>query len=274
MPTKIGAKSTKRWQLAVVGTGPNGEVIKLNNYTDVELCNHGFNMYCEMFAAPTGYWLTHCDNYSYITREELSSTTVVYNVNVKDNHQEVARNLARLFKSEKVTNHLELARDDVFFKALKENGFELELSHQMMIMDITNYAPNFSHDARTSITVVRTCDDLKHWMEVNEYGWLYSEQEWIEINALDSVTMYLARYDGVPAAAMLTITDGSACIELINTLPDYRQKGLATAMIKTALSDLRAKGISKVTVQTDAVKLFEGIGFSIVCDKYVARYTA
>ena len=251
---------------------PEKKTTDTSKYTDVELCNHGFNMYCEMFAAPTGYWLTHCENYSYVTRNELSSTTVVYNVNVKDNHHEVAHSLAQLFESQKVSNHLELARDDIFFEALKENGFTMELSHQMMIMDITDYISYFSHDAGTSISVVQNCDDLRHWIAVNEYGWLYSEQEWTEINSLDNVTMYLAWYDGVPVSAMLTISDGSACIELINTLPDYRQKGLATAMIKVALSDLKNKGISKVTVQTDATKLFEGIGFSVVCDKYVAKY--
>ena len=246
--------------------------VDISNYTDVELCNNGFNMYCEMFAIPTGYSITHCRNYSYVTRAKLSSTTIVYNVNVNDNHHEVARNLAQLFESKKVTNHLELARDEVFFEALKENGFTMELSHKMMIMDIRDYIPNFSHDGRVCISVVKNCDDLRHWIDVNEYGWLYSEHEWAEINAQDNITMYLARYDGVPASAMLTINNGSACIELINTLPDYRQKGLATAMIKDALSDLKNKGIFKVTVQTDAAKLFEGIGFSVVCDKYVAKY--
>jgi len=83
--------------------------------------------------------------------------------------------------------------------------------------------------------------------------------------------MYLARYSSVPAASMLTISDGSACIELLHTLPDYRKKGLASVMIKQALSDLKAQGVSKVTVQTGAVDLFAKIGFSVVCSKYIAR---
>ena len=248
-----------------------GKEAGVKTYTDVDLCNHGFDMYCKMFAAPTGYSITHCENYSYVTREELSATTVVFNVNVKENHHEVARSLAKLIESEKVSNHLELVKDDAFFDALKENGFTMELSHQMMIMDIADYTPDSRHNAGACISVVQSREDLRHWIAVNEYGWLYSEQEWAEINALDNVTLYLARYGGVPASAMLTIIDGSACIELINTISDYRQKGLATAMIKVALCDLKARGIAKVTVQTDAVKLFEKIGFSVVCDKYVAR---
>jgi len=241
---------------------------------NLKLCKHGFNMYCEMLAAPSDFWVEHGDNYSYVTGTTISPTMVIFNVTVKENFHDFARNLVRLIESKKVSNHYELVRDDILFKTLKENGFEIHQNASMMIMDITDYTQDYTHEDKISISVVHGLDNLKYWIKINHACWghLYSEQQWAEIHALDNVTMYLAWYDGIPVSSMLTITDGSACIELVHTISDYRNKGLATAMIKIALSDLKTKGISKVTVQTGAVKLFERIGFSVVCDKYVAKY--
>jgi len=241
---------------------------------NLKFCKHGFNIYCEMLAAPTGFWIEHGENYSYVTGKVTSPTMVIFNVTVQENHHKFAVNLAQLIESGKVSNHYELVKDDVLFSALKEKGFIIYQNDSMMIMDITKYMPDISLDDKMSVSVVRDLDSLKHWVKINQayWGYLYSEEQWAEIHALDNVAMYLAYCDGIPASSMLTITDSSACIELLHTLDNQRKKGLATAMIKKALSDLKSKGITKITVQTGAVELFKRIGFSVVCEKYVARY--
>jgi GNAT superfamily N-acetyltransferase len=142
-----------------------------------------------------------------------------------------------------------------------------------MIINITDYSADLTQDKMINVSVVRTDEELKHWTAINRvcFGDLYTEDEWKEIHTQSNVTLYLAKITNIPVASMLTITDGSACIELLHTLPDYRKRGLASVMIQQALYDLKAQGVSNVTVQTGAVDLFAKIGFSVVCDKYVAR---
>jgi GNAT superfamily N-acetyltransferase len=226
-----------------------------------------------MLAAPTGFEIMHEKNYSYVTGKLLRPTMVIFNVDVKENHYEFANNLVHLIKSEKVGNHYELVKDDILFEALKNSGFSISQQDIMLIIDIIDYPTDFTQDNKISVSVVRTSEELRHWIAINRayFGELYTDEEWKEIHAQSNVTLYLTRYTNVPAASMLTIIDGSACIELLHTFPDYRKKGLASIMIKQALSDLKAQGVSTVTVQTGAVDLFAKIGFSVVCDKYVAR---
>ena len=241
--------------------------------SDLALCKHGFNIYCEMLATPTGFEVVHEESYSYITGNPVSPTMVIFDVNLNENQYQIANDLAHLISSKKVSNWLELVRDDVFFEALKKAGFTITQQDLMMVTDITDYAADFSHDDMIRISVVQSLDELKHWIEINRgyFGDLYSERQWAEIHTLSNVTMYLAKYNGIPVSSMLTITGGSACVELVHTIPDYRKKGIASVMIGQALSDLKAKGISKVTVQTGAADLFEKMGFSVVCEKYVAK---
>jgi len=243
------------------------------NENDLKLCKHGFNIYCEMLAAPTGFRIEKGRDFSYITGDELKPTMVIFNVDIKENHQESVRNIVKLIKSGKISNHYELIKEDILFEALKENGFSIYQDDKMLIMDITDYSLYPVYDDIIDVSLVKSTEDLKHWININQANWghLYNENQWEEIYVLDNVKMYLTRYNNIPASSMLTITDGSACIELLHTLEEYRKKGLATAMIKQALIDLKNYGVSKVTIQTGAVELFNKIGFSIVCDKYIAR---
>jgi GNAT superfamily N-acetyltransferase len=239
---------------------------------EVNLCKHGFNMYCRMLAAPTGFEVVHEEGFSYVTGDMLSPTMVIYDLKVKKNHHEVAQKMARLIEARRISNWLELVKDDALFEALKGNGFTITQQDSMMIKDMSDFASDFASDDLIDIFVVQNSDELVHWIEINCacFGALYSEKQWAEIHALRNVTLYLAKFNGVPASSMLIITDGSACIELLHTLLDYRNKGIASIMIKRALAELKRDGVSKVTVQTGAIDLFAKIGFTVVCEKYVA----
>ena len=68
---------------------------------------------------------------------------------------------------------------------------------------------------------------------------------------------------------------GMGYIDLVGTLPEHRQQGVASALVTQAVSDSRSLGNRWTTLETtagsDAERLFEGYGFRTAYYRY--RYT-
>jgi len=90
------------------------------------------------------------------------------------------------------------------------------------------------------------------------------------------VRRYLARVQGVLAGTTLLYSQfGMGYIDLVGTLPEHRQQGVASALVTQAVSDSRSLGNRWTTLETtagsDAERLFEGYGFRTAYYRY--RYT-
>lgn len=63
---------------------------------------------------------------------------------------------------------------------------------------------------------------------------------------------------------------------MVATLNEYRRRGLAAAVIRTALTDLKASSVRTVTLRAEpyAANLYRRLGFVEYCPRVVAGYGA
>lgn len=127
-------------------------------------------------------------------------------------------------------------------------------------------------------------DDLQAVLEVHvqqgtRRAGLVSPQErktWLRIMGTRDLTVYLAAVDGEVIGTATTMVmhnltyncAPTAFVEAVVVVPGYRRRGVATAILRRALTDLRAAGCNKVQVLSHkrhvadgAHRLYAGLGF-------------
>lgn len=75
---------------------------------------------------------------------------------------------------------------------------------------------------------------------------------------------FLGFYGNVPAAASATMRrDGNGTLEFIATLPDYRKRGLGSAVCRATIEQLIGDGVSIITLRASkmGVPLYASLGF-------------
>lgn len=87
---------------------------------------------------------------------------------------------------------------------------------------------------------------------------------------LDWRTIWLAHVDGVPAAGLkMRLYDDIAFIDNVGCLPEFRGRGLALALLRTAFAEALRRGQPHVELgvdtqnETNAVALYEKAGMSV-----------
>ena len=82
---------------------------------------------------------------------------------------------------------------------------------------------------------------------------------------------FLAREEGVDCAygAGVLCANGMGMVEDLFTLPDFRKRGIATAIIARAISHVRGQGAEQILIGALATeppkRLYAALGFSPVC---------
>jgi ribosomal protein S18 acetylase RimI-like enzyme len=79
---------------------------------------------------------------------------------------------------------------------------------------------------------------------------------------------YRADLDGRPASVALALHHGDDCgVSFVATIPEARRRGLATAVMRQALQDARAKGCTSTTLQATDLgeRLYEHLGYRRLC---------
>jgi ribosomal protein S18 acetylase RimI-like enzyme len=103
---------------------------------------------------------------------------------------------------------------------------------------------------------------------------LSSVRRWTEI---DGWHLYLARVDGEPAgAALLVLEEGLAYLANASTLPEFRRRGVQTALIAARIADARAGGCEEVcsgtTFGSASQRNLERAGLAVAYTKAVWRF--
>jgi ribosomal protein S18 acetylase RimI-like enzyme len=96
-----------------------------------------------------------------------------------------------------------------------------------------------------------------------------------DVLRMDNTRFYLGFSGRKPVTACMTITQGdTSVLEMVATLPKYRRRGFASALINKALLDLREKGIKTVSLraEADGVSVYQRLGFRECCKRTVASY--
>ena len=83
---------------------------------------------------------------------------------------------------------------------------------------------------------------------------------------IPEVRLYLATVDGKPAGTALLYTEcGVGCVDFVGTLPEYRRRGVASALTARAVADSHAMGNRwtglEVAAGSAAESVYRRIGF-------------
>lgn len=160
---------------------------------------------------------------------------------------------------------------------LKDMGFTIDVSGLCMVMDLAS--TDFSQDIPDCIRMVRVSDSehLTQWSDIVNTALIgheiMSTDQFNDIYKLDNTRLYMAYYNDIPASACMTIFENDlATLEAVSTLPEYRRRGLATSLIRKALSDLLKVGVRTVSLraESDGISVYRKIGFTVHCKRSVA----
>lgn len=96
--------------------------------------------------------------------------------------------------------------------------------------------------------------------------------EELELDDLDAAAVHLlATQDGRPVGtARLLIEGETAKIGRVAILPELRGTGAGAALMRAALDELRARGVTKAKLgaQTHAIGFYERLGFTVYGPEY------
>jgi ribosomal protein S18 acetylase RimI-like enzyme len=120
---------------------------------------------------------------------------------------------------------------------------------------------------------VRTRDQLREFAALNAANWtppdahvlrFYELAEEILLTPNAPLRLYLGYLHGVAVAtAELTISEGTAGLYNISTMPAFRRRGIGSAMTVRPLLDARAAGIQVAVLQAapDGIGVYKRVGF-------------
>ena len=151
---------------------------------------------------------------------------------------------------------------------LSKRGFDLNDSDPCMLLDLKKYSYVASQGIEITVKQIATTDELKPWVSIVNtelFGCeLFTFEQFCDVLALDNTCFYIGLWNGMPATACLTITDGqTSVLEMVATRSDYRCRGLALAVIDKAISDLISKNIETISLRAepDGVSVYKRLGF-------------
>ena len=147
-----------------------------------------------------------------------------------------------------------------------QNGFQPFISQTGMVFDL---AKGFSDEIDPNIAYM-TDDQMTRWSIAVSEGFPKPMEDapFIALNKCDHVLTY-GYMDGgeVGSTGMLLMHPEYSGIHEISTLPPYRGKGQATAIIIRMLQDLEQRGISSVSLQASDLgrdHVYAPLGFETV----------
>ncbi len=96
-------------------------------------------------------------------------------------------------------------------------------------------------------------------------GWEQAKADWRRLLALCPQGQFIARYKGIPCGAVCTVRYGSGLgwMGLLFVHPDYRRRGIGSALMNRGIEYLRHEGIRHIKIDaTDAGRsVFLKLGF-------------
>jgi len=96
-------------------------------------------------------------------------------------------------------------------------------------------------------------------------GWNQTLADWNRFLAYEPEGCFLAEWDGQPCGTVTTTSYGTdlAWIGMMLVHPDFRRRGIATALMETALNYLRGRGVRciKLDATPDGQPVYERLGF-------------
>jgi GNAT superfamily N-acetyltransferase len=171
---------------------------------------------------------------------------------------------------------------DTLKRLLEARGFEAEESEAFLVLPTDNWPASAHAPASVTIEKLTAESQLSAYVAAEELIWsnplpdhLPKYREQLR-NAADSSSIYCAYVDGKPVATgRINFPPGSEFAELYGggVLPEWRGRGLFTAMLSCRIAEAKARGCRLIAV--DAAPMSRPIllrkGFMHVCWTYPMR---
>ncbi len=166
---------------------------------------------------------------------------------------------------------------------LHEHGF-IQYPHTFVGMraDITNLAHN-TYEPPITVKEITQKEDIEIWIDIvfrNNPG--YEKHEWEKSRydllekGTSSIKLYVGFYAGEPCAtSMIIYHKDMVTLHSINTLPEYRCKGLGYAVTHKALFDAACNGITQAILTASSLgqSLYQKMGFKEYAQYHIYLYT-
>jgi ribosomal protein S18 acetylase RimI-like enzyme len=162
---------------------------------------------------------------------------------------------------------------------LEKHNIKKIYSMAGMAIDISSLDRNVPIPENVHIETVTTVPGLRLWADVVSRGLWNSEPFeaclFEKLLGNPNYRFYLAFIDGeAVASSMLMLTSGVAEINMVSTLPEYRGRGIGTAMTTMPLLDAHLQGYELGVLQASksGEPVYRKIGFKEYCRFNVFRY--
>lgn len=159
--------------------------------------------------------------------------------------------------------------------ALLKHGMVFVEDEPGMALEIARMNNSIPVPSELSIEVVSNEDELYEWINV----WLFPMQDeirrahflarralWLESDR--TLTCFVGRWEGKPVAtSMLYLGKGVAAVHHVATLPEYRRRGIGSAMTLRVLHEARNRGyrVAVLTASSEGIGSYRRIGFHEYC---------
>jgi len=251
----------------------------MENREIVEHIVHGMEYYVETLALPS-----HMEKYSdgmcawIKPREGAMGPEVVYRVNFGDHTDEQIRQILQSYRDKglpdywcvtplSTPNHI---RDILVSLGIVEAQAE---NNPGMALFPDEYRGNWDCEEPVSTKSVRkvNCkEDFKIWTDIaNEvlHGCQLLDPElYFPLCESGKMTCFLGYRGEVPVSTSATINNnGSATLEFVATLPNYRKQGIAAAVCRAAIEQLIRENAYMITLRARemGVSLYKKLGFKV-----------
>ena len=214
--------------------------------------------------------------------------TVIYSQLDESNADETIRAEIAYFKKLKIADDLEWKLFDYDQPAdlkqrLIKHGFVPQDPDAVLILDFQAVPPVLLEPIPQDVRPITDPAGLSDITAVHNGVW-EEDQSWL-INSLgrtlrekpEELSVYIAYVDGIPAsAAWIDYHEGNAFAGLWggSTLPEYRKRGLYTALVKARTQEAIARGIRYLTIDASPMSraVLEKFGFQWMAYAWECNY--
>lgn len=234
----------------------------------------GKRLYTRMLGCARGLKL-HSGEIAWLESEPRGGVEYIFDINLTTgNVAERAKEMMAAIQQGRLPGYIlisTLSQPRNLAELFQANGFHVNLDDGSgMAMDLTGAVQDYQVPAALQIMPVRDEKALAVWVELANrtlFGRdLISYEQYLDMYQLANVTMNLGFVDGVPAATSLVV-DGDqnplATVELVSTQPEYRCRGLGTAITMVSLQQMQRRGVKTAVMHATKAgePIYRKIGF-------------
>lgn len=250
----------------------------INQITNIEmtkLIRDGLFAFCRAITQNTQKEFIEEENLSWIRVEPSVWPNFILKSNLdNDSSSRIISHVVRRMKAGEIPKEWLIEPKTLPSSAidsLTQHGFRRNYSLTGMAIDLATVGNKVNIPEEVVIKVIDDKSSLDKWAEVVSLGLfkgLIESSMFYDLLNDESATFYLAiKGDRAIASSMLFLSSEVATINIVSTLPEYRNLGIGTAMTTLPLLDAKNKGFTIGVLQASEMgrSIYKRIGFTEYC---------